>query len=389
MSDVIAVVDLGKSLVKTIWSLPSTGKKQLLFLEPEIVSLNQSELAGATRENADPEKDAWLVFPDGTGSALGFVTRTSRYRNRRDLGKDALKSVHGVSRCLAILGSIAERAGLTRDSDEQVTEFSVALSVLLPLSEWSTRKEFKQDLLNETQSGFNFRGRQYRIEIERLDLKPEGLGVLMRRQLQLPKEVYRRRTILCLIMGHYNNSLYLYQGGQLIVNDCSSSGFHQLIDTVVGETALDGTQLARADLIEAIYHARSNPTLVKALLWQKVKDSAKLNQQIEVVRSVIDKASADYWNSLTGWIDNSLGASRFSLDEVLVSGGASRFFSREIEEFFGSEDVLWSCQLNQLVARDFNLPADDTLAYRLADAYSIFSWLSQVSSSTSPVAVSA
>ncbi len=296
MSDVIAVVDLGKSLVKTIWSLPSTGKKQLLFLEPEIVSLNQSELAGATRENADPEKDAWLVFPDGTGSALGFVTRTSRYRNRRDLGKDALKSVHGISRCLAIL---------------------------------------------------------------------------------------------CLIMGHYNNSLYLYQGGQLIVNDCSSSGFHQLIDAVVGETALDGSQLARADLIEAIYHARSNPTLVKALLWQKVKDSAKLNQQIEVVRSVIDKASADYWNSLTGWIDNSLGASRFSLDEVLVSGGASRFFSSEIEEFFGSEDVLWSCQLNQLVARDFNMPADDTLAYRLADAYSIFSWLSQVIRSTSPVAVSA
>lgn len=386
MSDIIAAIDLGKSLEKCLWIHPPNEQKQLLFLEPEIVSLTAEDMANISRENADPEKDAWLAFPDGTGEALGFVTRTSRYRHRRDLGKDELKSVRGVNRCLALLGSMAERAGLSEEANGNVTEFSVVLSVLLPLSEWSTRKEFKQDLLTALQSGFNFRGRPYRVRVDLLDLKPEGLGVLMRRQLQLPKDVYRNRVILCLIMGHYNNSLYLYQGGQKIVDDCSSSGFHQLIDAVMAQTALDGSNIASNDLIEAIFQARSYPTLVKALLWQKVKDEIKLQQQVEQVRSAIDQASTNYWKSVGQWIDNTLGANRFQVREVLVAGGASRFFKSEIEAFFAGADVLWSCQLNQLVARDFNLPVEDVMAYRLADAYSIFEWLSDFRQSASPAA---
>jgi hypothetical protein len=390
MPDIIAVIDLGKSLEKSIWTIPLTREKRLLFLEPEIVSLTREDIANITRENADPEKDAWLVFPDGTGEALGFVTRTSRYRNRRDIAKDELKSLHGVNRCLAILGAIAERARLTKDSDSQETKFSVVLSVLLPLSEWSTRKEFKQELLTALQSGFNFRGKQYRVSVELLDLKPEGLGVLMKRQLQLPKAVYRSRAILCLIMGHYNNSLYLYQGGQKIVDDCTSSGFHQLIDAVVAETALDASNVASNDLAEAIYYARSKPNLIKALLWQKIKDEEKLAQQVEQVLSVIEKVSADVWKSTQSWLDNSLGANRFGVNEVLVSGGASRFFRREIEEFFSGADVLWSCQINQLVGRDFQLPCEDAMAYRLADPYSVFEWLDNLSQSTySSIAVGA
>ena len=383
MTEIIVVIDLGKSLAKTIWTLTSNGKRELLFLEPEIVSLTAQDVADAKRENSDPEKDAWLVFPDGTGEALGFITRTSNYRNRRKLGKDELKTVNGVNRCLAILGSIAERAGLTNHKDDEiydlttaldsVTEFSVVLSVLLPLSEWSTSKQFKQNLLDALHSGFNFRGRQYRVNVKLLEIKTEGLGLLIRRQLQLPNAAYRNRVILCLIMGHYNNSLFLYDGGQQLIGDCSASGFHQLVDRVVFETALDSSNVASNDLIEAIYEARSNPTLVKALLWQKVKGEKKLQQQVDQVTQITKKTSADFWQSVVEWIYGSLGPNLFKVDEVLISGGASRFFKNEIEEFFSDSDLLWSCQLNQLVGRDFELPAEDNLSFRLADAYGVFS----------------
>lgn len=377
MFDLLVVVDLGKSLVKTIWSQPAIKEKQLILLEPEIVSLTPEDADIIKRENADPEKDAWLLFPDGSGEALGFVTQTPRYSNRRDVGRGKLKQVHGVSRCLAVVGAIAERAGLTRPQAE-TTELSVALSVLVPLSEWSTRKEFRQDLLNAL-SEFNFRGRQYRVRIELLDIKPEGLGLLMRRQLQLLPAVYRSKSIACLMMGHYNTTLYLYQGGQKIVDECSSRGFYQLIDAVMAETSLDENDAASHDLTEAIYEARSNPAKIRAILWRKVGSEIKLQQQVKQVQAAIEKASTDYWKFLTRWINNSLGAHQFHLSEVLISGGASRCFKAEIEEFFADSDVLWSCQLNYLVGRDFNLKAGDAMAFRLADAYSVHDWLQEAS----------
>lgn len=383
MTEITAVIDLGKSLAKTIWTLNSSGKRELLFLEPEIVSLTALDIANAKRENSDPEKDAWLVFPDSTGEALGFITRTSNYRKRRKLGQDELKTVNGVNRCLAILGSVAERAGLTNQKDyeindvstalNQITEFSVTLSVLLPLSEWSTSKQFKQNLLDALQSGFNFRGVQYRVNVKLLEVKTEGFGLLMRRQLQLPSAAYRSRVICCLIMGHYNNSLFLYEGGQQIVGDCSSNGFYQLVDTVISETALDSSNIASSDLIEAIYEAPSDPTLVKALLWQKVKNRKELQQQVDQAVEITKKARDDFWQSVVDWLYSSLGPNLFKVNEVLISGGSSRFFKNEIEEFFADSDILWSCQLNQLVGRDFDLPADDNLSFRLADAYGVFS----------------
>ncbi|NJK50182.1 hypothetical protein HC931_20420 [Candidatus Gracilibacteria bacterium] len=382
MTEIIAVIDLGKSLAKTIWTILAPKiDKQLLFLEPEIVSLTLEDIANAKRENSDPEKDAWLEFPDGTGEALGFITRNARYRNRRELEKDELKTVHGVSRCLAILGAIAEKAGLNNQKDfenkdfsaaiEGVTEFSVSLSVLLPLSEWSTSKEFKQNLVKALQSGFNFRGKQYRVNIQILEIQPEGWGLLKRRELQLPKQAFRSRRILCLIMGHYNNSLYFYQEGQQIASDCSAGGFHQLVDRVVAETTLDATSVSSHDLIQAIYEIRWNNSQVKALLWQKVKNEANLQHQVNQVIEVTEKVSADCWKSIAQWIDRNLGANRFNIDEVLVSGGASRFYKEEIKDFFLGKDVLWSCQLNQLVGRDFDLPAESSMAYRLADAYGV------------------
>ena len=259
MTEITAVIDLGKSLAKTIWNINSSSKREILFLEPEIVNLTANDITNITRENADPEKDAWLVLPDGTGEALGFITRTSGYRNRRKLGQDELKTVNGVNRCLAILGSIAERAGLTDYKDDEsdlsiplnkVTEFSVTLRILLPLSEWSTSQQFKENLLDALQSGFNFRGLQYRVTVNILEVKTEGSGLLKTRQSQLTNAAYRNRVISCLVMGHYNNSLFLYEGGQQIVADCSSNGFYQLVDTIVSQTALDSSNVASSDLTQ-------------------------------------------------------------------------------------------------------------------------------------------
>ena len=384
MTEITAVIDLGKSLAKTIWNIDSSSKREILFLEPEIVNLTANDIANTKRENADPEKDAWLVLPDGKGEAFGFITRTSGYRNRRKLGQDELKTVNGVNRCLVILGSIAERAGLTdyKDDDEsdlpiplnKVTEFSVNLRILLPLSEWSTSQEFKENLLDALQSGFNFRGVQYRVQVKELEVKTEGSGLLKTRQSQLTNTAYRNRVIGCLVMGHYNNSLFLYEGGQQIVADCSSNGFYQLVDMIVSQTALDASNVASSDLTQAIYEATSDSTLVQALLWQKVKSRKQLQQQVNQAVDIIKRTRAEFWESIVDWIYRTLGPNFLKVNEVLITGGSSRFFQNNIEDFFGDSDIdiLWSCQLNKLVGRDFNIPAEDNLSYRLSDVYGVF-----------------
>ena len=47
MTEITAVIDLGKSLAKTIWMLNSSEKREILFLEPEIVNLTTNDIANA------------------------------------------------------------------------------------------------------------------------------------------------------------------------------------------------------------------------------------------------------------------------------------------------------------------------------------------------------
>jgi hypothetical protein len=369
MVTVNVVIDLGKSLVKAIWNIPASKKKQVLFLEPEIVNLTADDVANIEVRNANPENDAWLTFADGTGQALGFITRKDAYRGRPTLGREKIKATQGVSRCLAVVGAIAQREGFPN-------EFSIAFSVLLPLSEWSSREEFKQELLTAL-TEFHFRGETYHCSVIFSDVKPEGLGLLLQRQLQIPKPVFRERGILCLMMGHFNNSLYFYKNGQKLVDECSARGFHLIVDTVLDETALDGSNLASEAVVGAIYDGPTDGTKIKQLLWNKVGSEQKLENQVVQVREVINKAKVDHWQAIGQWINECLGANRFEVDEVLISGGASRFFISEVEGMFSEVPVLWSTDLNQLVAQDFQLSPDSIVAHRLADAYSIFSWLSQ------------
>lgn len=372
MSTVNVVIDLGKSLVKAIWSTHHSRKKQVLFLEPEIVNLTADDLVNMEVRNAYPENDAWLTFPDGTGQALGFMTRQDSYRGRPLLGREQIKATQGVSRCLAILGAIAQREGLK--------QFSVALSLLLPLSEWSSRAELKEELLAAV-AEFGFRGETYACTVDLLDIRPEGLGLLMQRQLQIPKAVFRERGIACLMLGHFNNSLHFYKEGQRLVDECSARGFHLIVDTVLDETALDGSNLASSDLTAAIYQARFDATKIRQLLWNKVGSEEKLEKQVSQVMAVIRKVSADHWQAVSQWINDCLGNYRFEVDEMLVSGGASPFFAAEMETMFSEIEVIWSCGLTQLVAQDFNVSPENVITHRLADAYSVFTWLSKTASS--------
>ncbi|NBD33297.1 MAG: hypothetical protein GVY17_10095 [Cyanobacteria bacterium] len=95
MMTINVVIDLGKSLIKAIWNSPASRQKQVLFLEPEIVSLTANEMAEMEVRDAEPEHDAWLTFSDGTGQALGVITRKDAYRGRPTLGREKLKPPKG------------------------------------------------------------------------------------------------------------------------------------------------------------------------------------------------------------------------------------------------------------------------------------------------------
>lgn len=227
MKDLIAVIDLGKSLIKVIYYLPATGQTKFLRLDTELAELSSSELQKMSRAASEPEDDAWLELTDGTGMgvALGFLAAT-RYQHRSDNKRTQLKHITAVLRCMAVIGAIAQKERLGEDySDFQDYSphqpnhihgktLSVAISVLLPFGEFSNQ----QSLLEALASGlrkFCFRGTNYSIEASALesDIKPEGAGQLLLRQSQLSLANFRRRNILCLIMSHYNGNRYALSQG--------------------------------------------------------------------------------------------------------------------------------------------------------------------------------
>ncbi|NBD15487.1 MAG: hypothetical protein GVY04_04880 [Cyanobacteria bacterium] len=373
MADLNVVIDLGKSLVKSIWQRSDWKEKQVLFLEPEIVELSRADIAAIEPSEAKPENDAWLTFSDGAGQALGFITRKDTYQGRSLLGREKLKVAQGVSRCLAVIGAIAQKAELGN-------KFSIAYSILLPLSEWASREELSKEL-SKSISKFRFRGETYRCSVESSEINPEGIGLLMHRQMQLPKEVFQKRGIACLVMGHYNNSFFFYKGGQNLASDCNSRGFHLVVDAVVEETVLDGSNIPSQDLIVAIYQGRFDSTKIQQLLWNKVGSEEKLKFQVKQVSQVIEKVATNHWKVVGQWLNTQLGSYRFDVDELIVSGGAAQFFASEIESMFSTSELHWSCDLNQLVAQDFHFSPENPDAHRLADAYSLFNWLTKSSES--------
>lgn len=163
--DLSLAIDLGASLTKAIGCLyKDGGKPTLLCMEPEIADVSATSIKVYERQKiggTDPENRCWV----GIGSeymAIGFLAR-DKFGGSALLGD--LKYTSAVPKILAAVWVMKEHLGLGQ-------KFSLAMTVLLPPSEYEDRSRLEETLKSalaryETPTGI------LNVKLVLFDAKPE------------------------------------------------------------------------------------------------------------------------------------------------------------------------------------------------------------------------
>ena len=375
-------IDLGKSTNKITYSVEPKWEKKLLLVEPEVATLSPERIQSFSKASCRPIDDAWCELEDGSGMIFGLLATKKSYQLQSVNGKKELKFEKAALRVFAIISAIAQEEKLGRGffhygHTQKFIGVKVALSVLLPLSEYYSHKDSLRAELEKLKEGtLKFRGTKYGIRFDTLDIKPEAAGLLMIRQAERKLAPFKQRNLLCLLMGHYNVTGILYQRGQIVRKDCPSLGFHQVVDSVVNSTCIDSTNISEARLSEAIYLGDKKPKLIRGFLIKMFSDEAKLSIEQEKIMEVIEQAKKEYWSKIKHWLTNFVEEDLGLIEEVLISGGGSELFCTELKEFFANNSdaiVVFNGgrRTQSAIQKSFNLKGNQKQIARLVDCFGI------------------
>ena len=365
MPDITLTFDPGSSLSKVIYHLLD-GRPRLLLMEPEVIELSMSSIDAhlKTRGNlaiTRPEDDVWLQC--GTSDqcqVVGYLARQFLAAVRMN----EVKYERALYKVLAAVGAIAQQTDLPR-------KFSVAISALLPYSEYQNAQRLQQ-LLKQHLKNYSFRGERFQIKLEAFECRPEGGGLAMARVMQNGPEWFQQQTLAVLMFGHRNTSLLLFERGKLAIGNTTNLGFHQLVDKVLQRTSGQSAD----SLTSAIYIIGNQLVADNAQVQQLVKTRSPTEQKLEreQIITAILTAREEYWSRLQDWLDTVLP----NVTEVIISGGAALYLHDELETYFSRTPTYWGTdlqrRLQELLGLDYrsNRPDAEALSFRLVDAFGMY-----------------
>ena len=351
-----------------------------------------------------PERQAYLEVNNQT-----FVVGHFALKFDHEDRLSEIKYENALYKTLAAVGVIAEQSQLASK------KISLQLTVLLPWDEYEDRERF-YNKLKEYLSNFVFRGSSYSVELDKFICRPEGGGLAAIYTRKKGSGWQQDKKLGILMFGHRNITALYFEYGEL-TGDSPLIGFSKFLDNVIERTS----GLKRDRIASAIfkglesknserYDSRSaSQTFYPE--WSKLdaidqlanaKDSDLRRQEIRDVCKAIDIATEEYWTTVSKWLDRIFPD---DLDEVVISGGASKFLEPDLERYFNCQHVyekpdyrylrtgkyeplrrgkhftpmVWGAgftsEIEDILALSGKKEAEESLSYRLVDAYGLFDLL--------------
>ncbi len=335
---------------------------ELSLMEPQLAQVKadsldayQKNLLGST----SIEDSAWIAL-DGEYYALGFLAQ----KFYGTLGLKQLKYQRALYKVLAMVGAIAQRKQLP-------TRFKLSLGLLLPYGEYTDRDRFHQ-IVKKALAQYCFRGTEYNVELVNFVCRPEGAGLLMRRGA-VEKESLGRRTVLVIMIGYRNASFLLLERGQVKQGWTTPLGFIRMIEPIKSMTSdLDETSLTAAI-------CRAGSRVKAAELASLVRSVGAELQKLELAEIVkaVKLARGQYWQMLVNYINTEI-PNFTEIDEVILGGGTAHYWRAELERFLNKKQVSinWCSHLESRIASFLGQRREEeSLEYRLTDAYAFFFYL--------------
>jgi hypothetical protein len=362
--DVILSFDAGTSGSKVFWRCWRHGSStELMMMSPEFLEIAQNDLLDTGLSGGRPENDAVIELADGHLYVLGMKAQQMQGRSPSGFNKYQFAAY----KALAVIGAIAQTTNLP-DS------FAIAITVLLPYTEYQDRRAF-HDLLTQNLKDFGFRGRRYSVSAIMLEVKPEGAGLAQSHRHDQPRS-FDQRNLLILMMGQRDVSLLPFKQGTPQPGLGARLGFEQFVSSVVTRAALnlDNQHLGR--LTEYLFLAKTEPKLLERIARMVVTE-VEVGRKVEQLREAIVHAEQQYWRQIQEWLKSTLGQEIYEFEEAIVSGGAALYFKAEMEEFLAGYhlQISWAENLQGQMAQSLNMPIDPVLACRVSDGFGVFKLL--------------
>jgi hypothetical protein len=111
-----------------------------------------------------------------------------------------------------------------------------------------------------------------------------------------------------------------------------------------------------------------------------LSNSKNLSNQAERIFQAIEQSTLDYWVLVERWLKDFLAEDLVIVDEVLVTGGASKKLEKQLKEFFAHALVVrgGSGGVVKAIRHSFNLKANDPLIDRLVECFGVHAALLQL-----------
>ncbi len=382
-SKLTLVCDLGTSLSKVLYRVGRNGSVKHLTMDAQHLILD-ADLIGnfnKTSELGRPEDNAWLQTEDLDCHLVGRLAQ--EYRASTSIKSLKYESI--VPKILAFVGAIAVKEKLSHS-------LKLDLAVLLPYGELSNSLELEQELQQST-SEFRFQGDTYQVELKKYHFSPEGSGILSHLLEKQSIELVQSETVAVLMFGYRNTSLLLFKNGTLSVDrsETTNLGFYNFSDLIIKKTS----GLTREDIQAGIYTCQEN-----FINYQTAMGSEKLVTKIAVedliksrnsqralaekgrLSTAISNSRKEYWQLIVAWLNEVLPTQRH-LERLIYTGGTSRFFEQELNDYLLGKYSNIQISLTELMEQELLLELNlgevglqkfkqQQLPLRFADAWGVF-----------------
>ena len=312
MPSLLIVIDLGTSLIKTIYT-GRQGKPEPLALRPELVSgILPAQAAAHLAEYADDPVRSAVVEVNGTVYAVGDMALDLAGRQYHELSKWA----HLTPRLLATLGLVCHHLGLNQGC-------TATVGLLLPRDELNPpEREAKLAAMQQAAQSFTFRGTPLSCDVQ-FKVTAEGAGLFTSYAASLQAQgLHPQRLELAVVMGgERNTSLLTYRAGKINPAYSASDG--------------DGFYKFALQLKKAVGGSVTLPELVKAVAQKRERLRTVGNAVVQLTPHVAPVLEA-YASAITAYLQAKLPPGDLY---VVCGGGALGLIWPQMEAWFRDSDI--------------------------------------------------
>ncbi|WP_072207820.1 ParM/StbA family protein [Mastigocoleus testarum] len=358
--DLLVSLDPGSSMTKVVYHVLSEipNEPEILFMEPDLLEVSKEsiELYESRKiGNPCPENEAWVKLGQEF-YAVGFLAQKC-FDARSNL--EDLKYEKAILKVLAVVGAIAVKHNLS-------AQLNLSLALLLPYGEWEDRKKLEFGLADAL-SNFYFRGQHFKVILNVFQCKPEGGGLVLTRSKKLGVK-FNSMNIAVLMLGYRDISSVVFEKG---VSSGSSDkyGLTWMLKNIKNSTS--GQNLT--NLVKPVHLSGSSPAPKHFKSLAKSKKEEFRVEEISRLVQITAQSRKEYWNKIRDWISVNISG---YMDLIIIGGGTSKYFSKELKKYFSSTEISWAAELERDVILAFDLPPrKDELALRFTDIYGLFLYL--------------